>query len=63
MGIRKEIIVYVDKELTKKERKNYKKENSSVMPVSSSAALSLQPQRGMDDAKSLAAHPGSEDHS
>ena len=27
MGIRKETIVYVDKELTKKARKNYKKEN------------------------------------
>lgn len=27
MGSRREIIVYVDKELTKKERKNYKKEN------------------------------------
>ena len=32
------------------------------MPVSSLAALSLQPQRGMDDAQSLAAHPESEDH-
>lgn len=33
------------------------------MPVSSLATLSLQPQWGMGDARSLAAHPESEDHS